>query len=314
MSPHGIEVQFDFHLVGSIEVPRESMSRLVTILGANTRDVWVENTGRLLLPCDERTRVISVASTFQMQLSAGGPVLTFEFAKDMAGGNRPVERHPRSGAAICRTGFKVNLHESVWKVSPLSVVNATTVYLDGVHKQLVIRVAADVAQLPLVAMEAVAPPRIPVYSHFSVSTADGITTIEFPPVDQDPREMGTFTLRNGRASQKSDGSLYFSLTGASVREFTPTTHTIPGVFQLTSQPDLTISRPDLSLVLKLRNVDPNAVGRKYTLEVIYTSLLMTIALTPFRGQSRSSGHEGQIAALEQLVYDSMTDLGASARK
>ena len=314
VAPHAIEIEFDFNMMGTIEIPRESMSRLVTMLGTTTRDVWVEKTGRLLLPCDERTREFTIAPTFEMQLSAGGPLLNFEFAKDEAGAHRPVDRHPRSGNPICRTGFKINMQEAVWKVSPFSVINSTTVYLDGAHKQIVIRSAADASSLSVFAIQAAPAPRIPVYSQFSVETIDDITTIEFEAVDQDPRDVAKYSLTSARASQKPDGSLHYLFPTTTVRSFKAMSHAIPGIFQLTSQVDLAVARPDMTMTLKLRSVGPHAAGRKYTLEVIYTPMMMSIVLTPFTGQiPRRSAALDQLSAMEQMVFASMGSLGANRK-
>ena len=204
--------------IDGIYVPHLAMKRIAIVAKLRYPDAFVDRLGRFRLPCDENGRPIA-SPRFAFDLGSGN---TMEF-RDLGIGSYggPVP-NPETGKLGCGTVFKLDssVHRDAvtgsapsldhWKVNPLLVNEAFTVFLDKRGQQIIFRTPTPGSRERLyIVQEAPGVPVVPTFQNFEVvTTADGKKQLRFPIQNGD--EPTQFVVNSRKPVVQSDGSFMFT--------------------------------------------------------------------------------------------------------
>lgn len=210
-----IDLAIDPSIEG-IYLPYLAMKRIAIVAKLKYPDAFVDQLGRLRLPCDAEGR-FTVSPRVAFDFSAGQAIEFRYLGEGSFGGPVP---NPETGKLGCGTVFRldVSAHRDAasgsapslnhWKVNPLLINQALTVFLDKRRQQITFRTPGSHVRLFIV-QEAPRVPVIPTFNRFElITTADGKKELRFPI--QNGEEPTQFVVNSRNPVALSDGSFMFT--------------------------------------------------------------------------------------------------------
>ena len=309
VAPAPFEVSLDPTVAGIVETSREGMQRIVAVFAALGVSAQVDTLGRLLLPCDARGRV-RVPQDLLLTLPGGGDISLSDTSSVYP--DRVVEK------GMCRTGFKTSLDSTQWRFNPFFVKSLAAMYFDGLQRSVTVRTRVEgsmtAAGLPV--MFALPPPRIPMYNlHTVVNFTETRVVVRFEPIESSAGGSA-YIIPSLRPVPNQNGGWSYSFRPLAFEAFAPVSQDIPGLFTLAEGPELNLARPSMTLELRLRRVTATAPGRKYTVRIVRSPMMINLQLIPADGRApRASGalqaDPETLALLEMFMGMSMQGLGST---